>query len=339
MHFSQTPGPVMFDLRSTQIEHDEIEKLRHPRAGGIIFFTRNFENIEQIADLTAAIRAVRKDILIAVDHEGGRVQRFREGFSRIPAAAKYAMLGTDDQDQQAELMGWLMAMELRAVDIDFSFAPVLDVDSGISEVIGDRSFARDPAVATRLALAFRRGMARAGMASVGKHFPGHGGVALDSHLALPIDTRDFSEILARDLVPFKALIDDGLEGIMPAHVVYAKVDDHPAGFSRHWIQTVLRGELSYDGAVFSDDLSMAGAKFAGDHKQRAEYALEAGCDMVLVCNQSDVVGDVLESLEAYVPSKRPDRLLRMKGRFPVDRKSMIESPQWQFAHTQALQYS
>jgi len=327
-------GPVMLDLRSLSLSPEEKDKLTHPAAGGLILFSRNYESPQQLMNLVGEIRAARPEILIAVDHEGGRVQRFREGFTRLPPVARYretADRQSELSEAAAETAGWLMAAELRAVDIDFSFAPVLDVDSGISDIIGNRAFSRDPFEAATLARAFAKGMRRAGMAAVGKHFPGHGGVAEDSHLALPVDHRCLDEIENRDLQPFRALIEFGLEGIMPAHVVYANIDERPAGFSPFWIQEVLRRRLGFDGIVFSDDLSMAGAAFAGNHVERARLALEAGCDMVLVCNMPDAAGEVLESLASHSSAERESRLQRMRGRFSMDRSALLSSENWQRA--------
>ncbi len=326
-------GPVMLDLLGQSMNAEEKEKLSHPAAGGIILFTRNYENPQQLASLVQAIRALRPELLIAVDHEGGRVQRFRQGFTHLPPAARYAQrLAGEELLQTLEAAGWLMASELRAVGVDFSFAPVLDVDCGVSQIIGDRSFSGDPKQAGDYALAFARGMRRAGMASVGKHFPGHGAVALDSHLALPEDPRHFDEIAARDLLPFRKLIAEGLEGVMPAHVVYPKVDDKPAGFSHHWIENVLRKELGFGGAVFSDDLSMEGAAaYAGGHVDRARLAIEAGCDMVLVCNQPQAAGFVLESRENLDWRDQQSRLTPLRGRFPVDRSALLAGSEWRAA--------
>lgn len=327
-------GPVMLDLRGPSLSPDEKDKLTHPATGGLILFSRNYESPDQLMNLVAEIRALRPDILIAVDHEGGRVQRFREGFTRLPPASRYRERSNgqlETAETMAETAGWLMAAELRAADIDFSFAPVLDVDCGISDIIGNRSFSRDPLEAATLARAFARGMRRAGMAAVGKHFPGHGGVAEDSHLALPIDRRPLAEIEARDLQPFRILIEFGLEGVMPAHVVFENVDKRPAGFSPFWIRDVLRHRLGFDGAVFSDDLSMAGAAFAGNHVDRARLALEAGCDMVLVCNMPDAAEEVLESLENHANTESESRLRRMRGRFPLDRNALLSSEDWRRA--------
>jgi beta-N-acetylhexosaminidase len=327
-------GPVMLDLQGLSLTPDEKDKLTHPAAGGLILFSRNYESPQQLMNLVGEIRAARPEILIAVDHEGGRVQRFREGFTRLPPAARYRETA-DGQPEisevAAESAGWLMAAELRSVDIDFSFAPVLDVDSGISDIIGNRAFSSNPFEAATLARAFARGMRRAGMACVGKHFPGHGGVAEDSHLALPIDHRRLEEIENRDLLPFRTLIEFGLEGIMPAHVVYAGVDGRPAGFSPFWIQEVLRRRLGFDGTVFSDDLSMAGAAFAGNYVDRARLALEAGCDMVLVCNMPDAAGEVLESLANHSNPELGARLQRMRGRFSINRNALLACEDWQRA--------
>lgn len=326
-------GPVMMDLRGISLLPEERECLQHPAVGGLILFSRNYESPEQLAELIATVRAVRPGLLVAVDHEGGRVQRFRAGFTRLPPAGRYAEFYAGDDSgllNALEKAGWLMAAELLAVGVDFSFAPVLDVDCGISQVIGDRSFSRDAHTVGRLARAFARGMRSVGMAAVGKHFPGHGAVALDSHLALPEDKRSFDEIAAKDLLPFRNLIADGLEGVMPAHVIYSSVDPRPAGFSPYWVSHVLRGELGFDGAVFSDDLSMAGAAFAGDFAQRAIMALEAGCDMVLVCNDPDAAAQVLDSLPS-APAARVDRLTGMRARPALDSAALQKSPRWQEA--------
>jgi len=327
------PGPVMFDLEGLEPTSTDIDKLNHPAAGGIILFGRNCQDVEQVVELVAAIRRVNPALLIAVDHEGGRVQRFRQDFTRIPAAARYAEFGREQSARLAELAGWLMAAELRAIGVDFSFAPVLDVDCGISEIIGDRAFSRDPELTGELAAAFASGMRRAGMAAVGKHFPGHGAVAQDSHLTLPEDPRPLDQIRARDLLPFRRLIRAGLEGIMPAHVVYSSIDAKPAGFSSRWIGDILRGELGFDGAVFTDDLSMAGAEFAGDYPDRARLALAAGCDVVLACNRPREAERTLETLER-TPVSRPDRLERMRPAFSIDRRGLLASAEWREARSE-----
>ena len=317
-------GPVMIDLEGPELTALDKEKINHPNTGALILFARNYDNPEQIQALVKAIRAARKgDILIAVDQEGGRVQRFQNGFTRLPPAMAYA------QPELAEAAGWLMAAEVLAVDVDFSFAPVLDIDCGISEIIGNRSFSVDSQQAAELAAAFRKGMRAAGMAATGKHFPGHGAVALDSHLTLPVDPRPLAEIRSKDLTPFKRLIDQGLEAIMPAHVVYPEVDELPAGFSEIWLQEILRGELGFEGAIFSDDLSMEGAAGVGDFLDRARLAQQAGCDMLLVCNNSSAAEQVLDKLPITQDSERERRLQAMLGRGQFDRNTLFKTDKWQ----------
>ena len=297
---SDTVSPLlMLDLEGLSVSPVEKDMLAHPGAGGLILFTRNYQDRQQLAELVRQIREIRPDMLIAVDQEGGRVQRFREGFVRLPPMAAlgrgYAS-GPEQAQQDARLVGELMASELTELDIDISFAPVLDLDYGASTVIGDRSFHGDPQAMIALAGAFIDGMNAAGMAATGKHFPGHGHVVADSHLELPVDPRPMDEIEQADLRPFAALA-SRLDGIMPAHVIYSAVENQTAGFSRFWLQTVLRERLGFRGVIFSDDLSMAGAHGAGGYAQRAEAALKAGCDMVLACNCQSGAQEVLGYLE------------------------------------------
>ena len=321
-------GPVMLDVEGLTLAPHEAEMLNHPNTGAVILFSRNYESPEQITLLINAIRKARNgDILIAVDQEGGRVQRFRTGFTRLPAAAIYAKA-----PELTEAAGWLMAVELLAVGVDFSFAPVLDIDCGASQIIGDRSFATDTFLATQLAADFMKGMHSAGMAATGKHFPGHGAVALDSHLTLPIDERDLDTLRQKDFIPFKQLISQGLEGIMPAHVLYPNIDHQQAGFSPFWIQQILRAELQFNGTVFSDDLSMAGAATAGSFADRAKHAHSAGCDMLLVCNNSTAAVEVLDALPITQDPLREVRLKRMIGA-TKDKSDYRSSPKWQ--HTVA----
>lgn len=323
-------GPVMIDVEGLSLSEIEKEKIRHPNTGAIILFARNYQDPQQVAKLIADIRKARDgDILIAVDQEGGRVQRFREGFTRLPPAACF-----ESRPDLAEEAGWLMASELLAVGVDFSFAPVLDVDCGVSEIIGNRSFSKDCNKASDLASAFSRGMRAAGMASTGKHFPGHGAVALDSHLALPVDNRELDSIRRQDLVPFKRLIAEGLEAVMPAHIVYPEIDGQAAGFSSVWLREILRGELGFGGVIFSDDLSMEGAASVGDFATRARLALDAGCDMVLVCNNPDAASEVLENLPI---ESRPDsekRLSAMQGQCKIGRSELFDSQKWQHISSQ-----
>lgn len=326
-------GPVMLDLRGTQMEADEYDLLKHPAAGGVILFSRNFESVEQLQALVHGIHDLREPrLLVAVDHEGGRVQRFHDGFTRLPACALLGKAYDADRRQGLELTeqaGWLMAAELRGVGIDFSFAPVLDIDKGVSDVIGDRAFHRQPDDAMQLARRYMEGMMHAGMAAVGKHFPGHGSVAADSHHELPVDDRRFEDIMMEDLRVFRHLIDNHLAAIMPAHVVYPRVDDKPAGFSHVWLQDVLRSQLGFQGTIFSDDLAMSGAAVAGDMVARADAALAAGCDMLLVCNNQDGAAAVLEAVNSAAPPATQARLMRMHGRRAPALEELQKLQQWQ----------
>lgn len=318
-------GPVMLDVAGLTLTDHEREVINHPNTGAVILFARNYQDPEQVSALIADIRAARNGaILIAVDQEGGRVQRFQNGFTRLPPAAAFAQA-----PELAEQAGWLMAAELLAVGVDFSFAPVLDIDCGVSEIIGNRAFSTDAELATELSRAFRNGMKAAGMAATGKHFPGHGAVALDSHLTLPVDDRDLDSIRAKDLLPFKTLIADGLEGIMPAHVLYPQVDPNPAGFSPFWIQQILRQELQFNGTVFSDDLSMEGAASVGDFPERARLAQHAGCDMILVCNNPVAAEQVLAALPISPDPLREQRLNAMQGQAALNRQQLMATTQWQ----------
>jgi len=318
-------GPLMIDIAGHELTALDREKIAHPNTGALILFARNYDHPEQLQALVQTIRNARKGpLLIAVDQEGGRVQRFQNGFTRLPPAAAYAQ-----RPDLAEAAGWLMAAEVLAMDVDFSFAPVLDVDCGISEIIGNRSFSTDSAQAADLAGNFIKGMRAAGMSATGKHFPGHGAVALDSHLTLPVDERSLDEIRARDLLPFQRTIEQGLEAVMPAHVIYPQVDDKPAGFSPIWLQRILRGELAFDGAIFSDDLSMEGAAGVGDFMDRAHLAQEAGCDMLLVCNNPGAAEQVLDRLPIKNDEHRERRLQAMRGRSTFSRIDLRQSDQWQ----------
>ena len=314
-----TLGPVMLDVAGLRVASEEKEMLRHPSVGGVILFARNFESPRQLLALTTEIRALRRpEPLIAVDHEGGRVQRFQEGFTRIPPMRLLGERWEGDTAQArtlAESTGYVVAVELRAHGVDFSFAPVLDVDFGSSSVIGDRAFSEEPAVIAALAGAFVAGLTAGGTASVGKHFPGHGYVKADSHVDVPVDGRGLDEIEANDLQPYRDLIVLGLAGVMPAHVIYPAVDGRPAGYSPVWLKDILRRRLGFDGMIFSDDLSMAGASVAGGVVQRAEAALAAGCDMILVCNAPQAAHEVLDGLKTG-PLDRA-RAERMRGRGPL----------------------
>ncbi|WP_161866477.1 beta-N-acetylhexosaminidase [Pseudomonas yangonensis] len=303
-------GSLMMDIAGTWLTVEDRQMLRQPEVGGLIIFARNIESPRQVRELCQSIRAVRPDLLLAVDQEGGRVQRLRQGFLRLPAMR--AIADNHNAEELAEHCGWLMATEVLAIGLDLSFAPVLDLDHQRSAVVGSRAFEGDPQRATTLAAAFIRGMHQAGMAATGKHFPGHGWAEADSHVAIPLDERSLDEIRACDMQPFRRLASE-LDAVMPAHVIYPQVDEQPAGFSRRWLQDILRGELGFDGVIFSDDLSMAGAHVAGDAGKRIEAALAAGCDMGLVCNDRGSAELALSALQRL--QVRPaERLQRMRGR-------------------------
>jgi len=328
----------MLDVVGTELTAEDIRRLQHPLVGGVILFARNYTSPAQLKALTANIHAARQPpLLIAVDHEGGRVQRFKEGFTRIPPMREFGKIWDKNPKrakQLAEDAGWILAVELRARGVDFSFTPVLDMDYGESQVIGNRAFHRSPQAINELAFALMQGLKRGGMPAVGKHFPGHGFVTADSHVAIPVDERSFDEIAQADMQPFRQIIDDGLPAIMPAHVIYPKVDDKPAGFSEKWLQKVLRQRLEFNGVIFSDDLSMEGAVVAGNVTQRALAALHAGCDMVLLCNRPDLADELLENLEWDISGQTLARLARMHGKHhPADMTTLRESAEY----TQAVQ--
>lgn len=318
-------GPVMLGVEGTELTDADRVRLLHPLAGGAILFARNFETVVQLERLTAAIHALRDPhLLISVDHEGGRVQRFREGFTAIPAMRTLGEMWNRDvaaAAREAVSVGWTLASELRARGIDFSYTPVLDLDYGTSGVIGDRAFHRNPNAVAHLASALRRGLAAGGMAAVGKHFPGHGFVATDSHEDLPRDERPREVVAADDLVPFAALVRSGIEAIMPAHVAYPAVDARPAGYSRVWIRDVLRSGLGFDGLVISDDLGMAAAVAEGDIVARADAAIAAGCDVVLSCNEHAATDDLLDRWKPAPAPELARRLAKLEGRAPGPRPS------------------
>lgn len=324
------PGAVMLDVGGLALTEAEEKLLTHPQVGGVILFSRNYQDLDQLLALVAGIRQVRPEIIIAVDHEGGRVQRFRQGFARIPPMQSFL---ADYRKAPAETLarvkdtGWLMASEVLACGIDISFAPVLDVDDHHCAVIADRAFSPDPDEVSVLAAAFIAGMHEAGMAVTGKHFPGHGSVTGDSHLEQPLDNRSFAEIEAHDLKPFRQLAPQ-LDAVMPAHIVFSRVDPLPVGFSARWLNDILRTRLAFDGVIFSDDLSMAGAESAGSYAQRADAALAAGCDMVLVCNNSAAALAVVEHLQASGVGP-VSRLARMRMRKQVHWDDLRQSSRWQ----------
>lgn len=328
-------GPLMIGVNGISLSAEEIKMIQNPVVGGVILFTRNFESPQQVAELVAAIHGERKPrLLVAVDQEGGRVQRFRDGFTRLPAVRCLGEIYDDNRmraKQLARVTGWLMASELRAVGVDFSFAPVLDLDCGISGVIGDRAFHSDPEAVADIAHAYMSGMQKAGMEAVGKHFPGHGSVQADSHHELPQDSRSYIDVEFKDMVAFERMIHYGLAGMMPAHVQFPEVDEQPAGFSRRWLQDILRERLGFQGAIFSDDLDMAGAGFAGGPAKRARAALDAGCDMLLACNDRAAALEIMRSLSAEDNPVRGMRLMRLRGRGKTTLEGLRTSPNWQRA--------
>lgn len=311
-------GPVMLDVRGMELSAEEREVLCHPAVGGVILFSRNYANPEQLAALVESIHEIRTPpLLVAVDHEGGRVQRFREGFTRIPPMGDLGVLWESHPERARHMaahVGTVMALELRAHGVDFTFAPVLDLDHGRSGVIGDRAFHRDPYVVAELATAFVAGLAEGGMGAVGKHFPGHGFAEADSHTDAPVDPRTLAEIENDDLVPFQHLVSNGLTGVMPAHVIYPEIDDRPAGFSARWLQGILRGQMGFQGVIFSDDLSMVGAHFAGNIVDRGRAALDAGCDIALVCNDFPSASHLVEGLRRDASPVTLAALARLHGR-------------------------
>lgn len=330
-----TMHSVMPDVDGQDLNAEDREILQHPLVGGLILFSRNYDNPKQLADLIRQIREVRPHALISVDHEGGRVQRFRDGFTDIPPMASLGRMYAERPETAlaaARQCGWLLASELLAYGIDLAFAPVLDLDFGVSAVIGDRAFHQQPEEAGRLAAALAAGMREAGMAATGKHFPGHGAIEADSHHALPVDERPLAEIMATDVLPYRQLIREGLESIMPAHVQYTQVDELPAGFSTRWIKDILRDELGFAGAVFSDDLSMAGAEFAGDYTARANAAISAGCDVLLVCNNRAGAVQVLDQLPQREEPERLKRIAQLHGRRGAANYSQLQADErWRSA--------
>lgn len=292
-------APVMLDIAGSMPTRKECDTIAHSLVGGVILFSRNYENLQQLRELTQALQSIKADLIIAVDHEGGRVQRFREGFTAIPPMRKLGELYDEDSTaalETARAMGFVLAWELVREGINLSFTPVLDLDYGQSSVIGNRAFHRDPVIVSSLCASFMAGLHRAGLPAVGKHFPGHGFVAADSHLDLPVDERSYDELAREDLIPYEQLIPLGLDAVMPAHVVYPGMDTLPAGFSSYWLQDVLRQRYAFRGVIFSDDLSMEGAVASGPPVERARLALQAGCDMVLVCNHPVAAQEILQGM-------------------------------------------
>ena len=340
-------GPVMIGIRGKTLSAEEKEMLKHPLVGGVILFTRNYDTPEQVSALTDDLRRCGgQDLLVAVDQEGGRVQRFRAPLSVLPPLNRLGEMF--DQNPQralsdAESLAWLMAAEVRALGVDFSFAPVLDVSMNVSSVIGDRAFHAQPQVISQIAAAYIRGMRAAGMAATGKHFPGHGAIPEDTHFDLATDPRTLDTLLNADLVPFLESFKHGLAAVMMAHVIYPDVDDLPAGFSNRWVSQYLRQRWGFEGVVVSDDLEMAGAAQCGNMADRARLALAAGCDLVLVCQTHEAVVAVLDNLEVVLDSQRDSqrsaRLLKLKGQGEaLSWPQLQQSSQWLTAQNVLASY-
>jgi beta-N-acetylhexosaminidase len=333
MNPTMSLGPVMLDVTGTALTADDRRRLLHPLVGGVILFSRNFESCEQLQQLTAEIHALRSpSLIIAVDHEGGRVQRFRKGFTQLPPMRELGLVWDRDHRHALALareVGFVLAAELRVYGVDLSFTPVLDMDYGNSSVIGNRAFHSRADAIAELATAVMHGLKDGGMAAVGKHFPGHGHVSADSHHEVPVDERPYADIESEDLVPFRRLVASGMGGIMPAHVIYPQVDPGPAGFSEKWLKRILRGDLGFDGVIFSDDLSMEGASVVGNVVARGEAALKAGCDMVLVCNNPQSADELLAGLHYTMPAVSLARLARLHGRaHAADSVKLREDPRY-----------
>jgi beta-N-acetylhexosaminidase len=340
------PGPITLDVVGLELNSEDRRRIQDPLTGGVILFGRNFSNRKQLTKLTADIKKLRSDVLISIDHEGGRVQRAKQdGFTHLPAMRKlgelWAAKNTSTHAAQSAALvmaaatacGYVLGAELRACGVDFSFTPVLDLDFGRSAVIGDRAFSRDPQIVFALAKSLNDGLRMAGMANCGKHFPGHGWAEADSHVAIPVDERSLQEILNDDAKPYEWL-DLSLAAVMPAHVIYPQVDSVPAGFSKIWLHSVLRQELGFEGVIFSDDLSMEGASVAGSVVRGAELALEAGCDAVLICNRPDLADQLLKNLKVS-KAKQAESMIRLNRLMPktpaLDWNALQKETQYQHA--------
>lgn len=330
---SMSLGSVMVDIEGTELQSHEMDRLMDPLVAGVILFSRNFESIEQLVKLTHEIHELRHPkLLIGVDHEGGRVQRFRAGFTHIPPMRVLGELYEQNQKHSfevAEKVGWLLAAELLAVGVDFSFAPVLDLDYGGSKVIGDRAFHANPIAVGNLAFHVMNGMRKAGMASVAKHFPGHGFIEADSHLEVAIDNRPFAEIQRHDIQPFLRLIENNIDAVMPAHVIYPQMDKNPAGFSEFWLKDVLRKQCHFEGAIISDDMSMKAATEYGTAAERVSKALQSGCDLVLVCNDVVAADEVLSKVHWHADVLSHARLIRLHAHSKINYAKLQYDPQWQ----------
>ncbi|MBS0289460.1 MAG: beta-N-acetylhexosaminidase [Proteobacteria bacterium] len=330
-------GPVILDIEGLTLTPEEEEIVLHPQVGGVIFFSRNYESPEQIWQLSSRLKALRSDLVLCVDQEGGRVQRFKKGCTLLP---KLKVLGElfdanvyplAKVQEISEKLGYLMALEVRSLGVDLSFAPVLDLDLGLSEVMKDRCIHQDPKIVSLLAISYIKGMGKAGMRATGKHFPGHGAVTLDSHFALPQDPRSMLQI-QKDMLPFKTLIEFGISAIMPAHIVFPQIDPFPVGFSAYWLQAILRQKLGFKHTIISDDLSMEGAKGIGSYGQRTNQALEAGCDFVLICNNRQGAIEALQSVNHKHPLSQKRRSNLLAQGEPLPWQTLTKTAQWQEAH-------
>lgn len=330
-----TLGPLMIDLSGQTLTTEDRALIQDPLVGGLIFFARHYESPLQMQALVSEIRHLRPDILLAVDQEGGRVQRFQSGLTQLPALSSLAALYDRDPVEArklAETLAWLMATEILSLGLDLSFAPVLDLNKGVSEVIGQRSFHHEPQAVIELGAAYIQGMLHAGMQPVGKHFPGHGSVTADSHLTLPQDNRSLAEVEASDLRPFQALATRGLSGLMTAHIHYPQIDPHPVTFSAFWLQDILRRRCRFEGCIFSDDLSMQGAVEFGKIGDRVTAALSVGCDMALICNHRDSQKAALSALhQAAWQAQDQPRLRKMRGRCSLPYEKLLLNPNYQAA--------
>lgn len=325
-------GPVMLDLMALELSAEERDLLNHPLVGGVILFTRNYASVEQMQELCQQIReCTAQPLLIAVDQEGGRVQRFHEPLTLLPAMEQIGEIydfSAEEGVKLANTCGWLMAAELLSLGIDLSFAPVLDLNKGLNPAIGNRAFHRNPLKVAELANSLMQGMLKAGMTATGKHFPGHGTVALDSHFTLPLDDRRLADIMSDDLLPFLKLIQSGINAIMPALIVFPAIDTLPVVYSPFWIQTILKDQLKFQGMIFSDDLNMQGASIGGNYFERAKKALDAGCDMILICNNRQAANDILKHLpyDYFIPSEKYQLL---QGKFSISFDTLQTTSQWQ----------
>lgn len=345
MNLELPRGSVVADVAGFVLTDEERIRLSNPAIGGVILFRRNFESVEQLKKLTADIHAIRTPkLVIAVDHEGGRVQRFVDGFTRLPAMNVLGELwedkGKEAALQMAKTVGWVLATELRACGVDLSFTPVLDLAWGNNQVIGNRSFHADAKVVSELALALQAGLNKGGMASCGKHFPGHGFVEGDSHYVLPEDNRSLDELMQQDILPFKKMSVQGMAAVMPAHVVYPQVCAKTAGFSKIWLQDILRKQVGFDGVIFSDDLTMEGAVSEGSISKRAQSSFDAGCDIILVCNRPDLVDELLENFKPTLSSELAARWENMAGKGQIaDFLQTMTQPDFQAAQAAVVALS